>query len=230
MEERTNNILTDIFNGILTALICVVSFLLLVFMCFNFVYVQTPVVGVSMQPLLNPTVETPADSEEFAFVNKYGSISRNNIVVADVPWFTAGSIIKRVVGIPGDLINVKEGEDVYELYVNDELFYTRPMKDNDGKSINKSTFDNLKNFCNKFPDNTYTDGTGKKYIRINEGEYFLLGDNWSESKDCATEGCAKKEEIVGRVDFVIHKKGSYVLQYLGALLKITFTTQTITFC
>ncbi len=227
MDERTNNILTNIFNGILTALICVVAFLIIVFTCFNFVYVQTPVYGTSMQMLLNPNATTSEDSEDFAFVNKYGPLMRNNIVVADVPWFTKGSIIKRLVGMPGDLINVKVEGNQYALYVNDELFYKKPITDKTATH----TYANLITFCVRFPQNAYTDATtGTQYIKVNDGEYFLLGDNWEVSDDCAVHGCTKKEEIVGRVDFAIHKNGSYVLQYLGALLKITFTTEPMIFC
>ncbi len=222
MEEKSSRILADIFNGILTALICVVAFLLIVFTCFNFVYVQTPVYGVSMQPLLNPTATSAADSEEFAFVNKYGPIARNNVVVADVPWFTSGSIIKRVVGIHGDLINVEDEGENYALYVNDKLFYTRAKT----ALSTSGTYTNLTTFGTRFPENVYTnESTGKQYIRVREGEYFLLGDNWEASTDSAVHGCTKQAEIVGRVDFIIHKSGSYVWQYLTSLVKITFTTQ-----
>ncbi len=85
--------------------------------------------------------------------------------------------VKRVVGVPGDKVQIVDGI----LYVNGELF-----DDQDTEAI-------------KNP------GLAEEEITVGEDEYFVLGDNRNSSEDSryANIGNIKKEYITGKAWFVI---------------------------
>ena len=73
----------------------------------NAVYIETPVVGYSMLPTYN--MSAPSDDEygDVVYINKIRKLERNTIIVAEVNWHP-DPIIKRLVGLPGDKIEIKE--------------------------------------------------------------------------------------------------------------------------
>ena len=85
--------------------------------------------------------------------------------------------VKRVIGVPGDKVQIKNGL----LYVNGELY---DMED----------IDTIKNA-----------GVAEEEITVGEDEYFVLGDNRNSSEDSryANIGNIKKEYIKGKAWFVV---------------------------
>lgn len=85
--------------------------------------------------------------------------------------------IKRVVGVPGDKVQIINGV----LYVNGELF------DEQDTEVIKNA------------------GLAEEEITVGEDEYFVLGDNRNSSEDSryANIGNIKKEYITGKAWFVI---------------------------
>lgn len=85
--------------------------------------------------------------------------------------------IKRVVGVPGDKVQIIDGV----LYVNGELF-------------DEQDTDAIKNA-----------GLAEEEITVDEDEFFVLGDNRNSSEDSryANIGNIKKEYITGKAWFVI---------------------------
>lgn len=84
-------------------------------------------------------------------------------------------LVKRVIGQPGDLVEVKEDGTVL---VNNETI--------DEPYVSELTFGQ----CDvEFP------------VRVNEETYFVLGDNRADSVDSRSEavGLVKKEDIMGKV-------------------------------
>lgn len=81
--------------------------------------------------------------------------------------------IKRVVGLPGETVTIKDGK----IYINDDEI-TEP--------INVEPMNN--------------GGLAKDGITLEDNEYFVLGDNRNGSEDSrfATIGIIKKEEIIGK--------------------------------
>src|SRR2546425_9713612 len=96
----------DVFFAIGTAIMIVV-----------FLYQPVKVEGTSMQPEL-------VDQERI-FVNKFvyhfEEIHRSDIVVFWYPKDPSKSFIKRVIGIPGDVVSIKNGR----VYVNAQLLEER---------------------------------------------------------------------------------------------------------
>ncbi len=83
--------------------------------------------------------------------------------------------IKRIVGTPGDTVQIRDGL----IYVNDVLFDT-----GDTEAILEP-------------------GVAEEKLTIEEGEYFVIGDNRNDSQDSryANFGNVKEEYIIGKAWF-----------------------------
>ncbi|MBR3898575.1 MAG: signal peptidase I [Bacilli bacterium] len=104
-----------------------------------------------------------------------------NIKRFDVVVFYHGNnrLIKRVIGLPGDKVEYKDNK----LYINDKHVKEAFLKNN------QKTYDfKLKKLgVSKIPKN----------------EYFVLGDNRTNSTDSRIIGLVSKDVIQGKTDFII---------------------------
>lgn len=128
------------------------------------------IIGSSMYP----TYKTYA----YAFGNKLSpedEIHRGDIVIIkDVDPNFKGTVVKRIIGLPGETVEVKGGV----AYVNGEKL--------DENYINLSG-----NVLSKMETDP---------IVLGEDEYFYLGDNRVNSVDAREYGPAKREQILERMD------------------------------
>ncbi len=169
-------------------------------------YIETPVRGFSMQPTINNTMTNPEAKGDKIYINQFSGFTRNDIVVAKVDWYEH-LIIKRVIGVPGDKIEIKDETTHFAVYVNDSLFYTKE-KYGENQTFYKTGsigyyskyLDFLKNPEFKKYVETKNETT---YIRLEENEYFLIGDNWGHTTDSIEKGPILKNEIVGKVDLIV---------------------------
>ena len=134
--------------------------------------------GSSMEPNFN--------HGDFVFINKLstsiGSPDYGDVVICKLDEGSGyENIIKRVIGLPGDEIDIVENdddEDVYDLYVNGEYieedFLGEPMM---------------------------TDGNIEYPFEVPENSYFVMGDNRNESLDSRREsvGAIHKDDLMGKV-------------------------------
>jgi signal peptidase I len=97
---------------------------------------------------------------------------RGDIVVFRPPGSASEPYIKRIVGLPGETLEIRDGlvqingVPLHEPYVNSSTSWR---------------------------------GTGtESTVTIPEGEYFVLGDNRSNSSDSRTFGTVPKENIIGK--------------------------------
>lgn len=200
MSSRSKRIMLNITSSILTVLIMFVSFFALVNIIFNFVYIRTNVRGFSMYPTLNANVPNENSDGDVVYINKFSGYTNSDIVVADVSWWNRGYIIKRLIGCPNDIVQIKDEGSQYALYVNDKILYTKE-KNLDTNYYYSSIY---LSFFEKFPENAIRNEMGEQCIILNENEFLLMGDNWGNSTDCLTGGPAKESDIIGRVDIIIH--------------------------
>lgn len=141
--------------------------------CLHSFGVQIVVAGQSMTPLLN--------SDDVVLMNKliydFKKPERLDVVVFQRE--DKKTNVKRVIGIPGDVIHIQGGY----VYVNGE----RLRADNGLDQVSLA-------------------GLAEKPIQLGEGEYFLLGDNRDSSEDSrfVNVGNVKEEQILGKVWFRIY--------------------------
>jgi signal peptidase I len=112
--------------------------------------------------------------------------ARGDIVVfraKGIPHLEDGvTYVKRVVGLPGERIRISDGT----LYINESIV---ELKNNDG----------VIRYAN-WPGSTYLSSSNDSVV-IPEGDYFLLGDNSSDSLDSRFWGFLPAKSIRGRMWF-----------------------------
>jgi signal peptidase I len=134
-----------------------------------FFYQPVKVEGTSMTPLIS--------DQERIFINKFvyrfEPIERGDVVVFWYPLDRTKSFIKRVVGLPGDTVEIRGGH----VYVNGELLqepYIPPGAADTGSLSPR---------------------------RIPGGQYFVMGDNRISSNDSRVFGPVTRAVIYGKAVF-----------------------------
>jgi signal peptidase I len=134
-----------------------------------FFYQPVKVEGTSMAPSL-------ADQERI-FINKFvyhvGVIERGDVVVFWYPLDRTKSFIKRVIGLPGDLVEIRQGR----VFIND------------------SQLDE------PYVPAEYLDVSDYAPLRVRSGEYFLMGDHRISSNDSRMFGPVAATYIYGKAVF-----------------------------
>jgi signal peptidase I len=135
-----------------------------------FLYQPVRVEGTSMLPVL--------EDQDRLFINKIayrvGTIHQGDVVVFQYPRDHTTSYIKRVIGLPGDRIRIRDGE----VYVN-------------GKPLHEPYVPN------RFAD----DGSLPETV-LQPNEYWVMGDHRSISKDSRDFGPVDRDLIYGKAVFV----------------------------
>ena len=128
--------------------------------------------GMSMEPSLH--------NQELVIVDKWSYIftkpSRGDVIVFVAPPVPSQDYIKRVIGLPGDIITIHNTQ----VMVN-------------GKTISEAYVDP------KRQGNQYAAITT---MRVPQGTYFVMGDNREGSYDSRAWGCVPRGNIIGRAALV----------------------------
>jgi signal peptidase I len=134
-----------------------------------FLYQPVKVEGTSMAPLLS--------DQERIFINKFvyrfTPIERGDVVVFWYPLDHSKSFIKRVIGLPGETIELRASH----LYVN-------------GKEL-----------VEPYVPPSYLDGSSYGPVQIPEGNYFVMGDHRDSSNDSRMFGPVPRQYIYGKAVF-----------------------------
>lgn len=134
-----------------------------------FLYQPVKVEGTSMNPLLS--------DQERIFINKFiyrfEPIERGDVVVFWYPLDRSKSFIKRVVGLPGETVEIKAGN----VYVNG-----RELPD-------------------QYVPSGYLDGSNYPARHIPLSEYFVMGDHRDSSNDSRVFGSVPRSYIYGKAVF-----------------------------
>jgi signal peptidase I len=144
--------------------------LLLAFVCVVFLYQPVQVEGTSMLPRLA--------NHERIFINKFvyrfEAIRRGDIVVFYYPLDVSKSFIKRVVGLPGEAVFVRNGR----VYIN-------------GQPISEP-----------YVAPGYWDRESYPEVVLGPGQYYVLGDHRDASNDSREWGPVGLKFIYGKAVFV----------------------------
>lgn len=140
-----------------------------------FLYQPVKVEGTSMMPGL-------ADQERI-FINKFvyhmENIERGDVVVFRYPGDTSKNYIKRIVGVPGDRVEIFRGT----VFVNGNRLQEPylPPRFRDERSMSEVT--------------------------VPEGSYFVLGDHRNLSNDSRDFGVVERQAIFGKAVFAYWPTG-----------------------
>lgn len=129
----------------------------------TYVFVFAHVSGYSMFPTFH--------DKQLVLIDKlYKNFKRGDIIVFNSHDPSDNIYVKRIIGLPGDSVVIKNSE----VYVN-------------GKKIDEDYL----------PKNTHTEG--KTDLKVPPNQYFVLGDNRTNSKDSRFIGTIDKSDIIGKV-------------------------------
>jgi signal peptidase I len=134
-----------------------------------FFYQPVKVEGTSMTPLIS--------DQERIFINKFvyrfEPIERGDVVVFWYPLDRSKSFIKRVVGLPNDTVEIREGQ----VYLNGK-YLPEPYVPPESEDMNNLSA-----------------------TRIPKGEYFVMGDHRISSNDSRIFGPVPRNYIYGKAVF-----------------------------
>ena len=134
-----------------------------------------------------------------------GKPERGDIAVFRLPTDTSTDYIKRVIGLPGDTIQMKDGI----LHINGSAVKREKVADfNENGSTQfadqyRETLPNGKTFLTlDLVPNGHADNTQE--FKVPEGKYFMMGDNRDNSQDSrfSNVGFVPIENFVGRAEFL----------------------------
>lgn len=157
-----------------------ISLLIVVLLLRVFLFDPVQVKGSSMNPTLH--------NGERMIEIKYQQLNRFDIVTLDAPNETGQFYIKRIIGLPEEVISYEKGI----LYVNGKV-YQEPYLE----KYTKQLTDDLPLTLNLEGDSTFT------FKKIPKGKYLVLGDNRRDSKDGRYFGFIDKDAIHGKIAFKI---------------------------
>ena len=144
----------------------------LAFILIVFIYQPVKVEGTSMMPALT--------DQERIFINKFtyrfgsGQIERGDMVVFLFHLEKSKSYIKRVIGLPGDIVEIDNGAVIVNGQPLDESYV--PEEYRDRQSLSPTT--------------------------VPQDSYFVLGDHRSSSNDSRAWGTVERKYIYGKAVFV----------------------------
>lgn len=139
-----------------------------------------PLDGPSMQPGLHTNERVLVNSLAYTF---HGP-QRGDVVVFHPPTAPSERFIKRVIGLPGDTITLTPTQVI----VN-------------GVTLNEPYVDPAPPGVSENPE--------PQTFKLNESQYFVMGDNRSNSEDSRFFGPITQREIIGKAEFVVWPVGDF---------------------
>jgi signal peptidase I len=163
-EEKNKNMVKEVISWV----VYIAVVLVLTYLIIHFVGQRTVVDGRSMNATLNDGDNLIVEKLSYRF----GDPERFDIIV--FPYDDSSYYIKRIIGLPGETVQIDEDGTIY---INGEVLeedYGLETISDPGRAIEP--------------------------ITLGDDEYFVLGDNRNNSKDSRNPlvGNIKRDKIVGR--------------------------------
>lgn len=172
-KRKTKQESESLGRSILDILIMIAIIIGIYYLLFAFVLSNETVSGPSMQPTF--------ENNDRLIALRHFNLKRNDIVILKAPDQKNALYIKRVIGLPGEMVTSK----------NDKLFIN-------GKQVPEPYLDNnLKKEATRNHE-LYTNNFTLRR-RIPKNSYFVMGDHRDVSKDSRYFGFVKRSAIIGEV-------------------------------
>ncbi|WP_029551190.1 signal peptidase I [Thermocrinis jamiesonii] len=147
---------------------------------------------------------------DFILVNKlvyrFSEPQRGDIVVFKYPIDPRIDFIKRIIGIPGDVIEIRDNQ----VFINGEpaklVKIEKSKEDHFTKIISEETLPGGVRYRVQFYEEAVFSKRDFGPIKVPPGHYFVMGDNRDNSEDSRYWGFLPRENIVGKA-FVIYFSG-----------------------
>lgn len=169
-RRKKKNRVGSVMRELLGWLFYILIIIGLTYLIITYVGQRTRVSGSSMETTLSDGDNLIVDKLSYRFQDP----KRFDIVVFPYKYEENTYYIKRIIGLPGDTVQVKDGYT----YINGELLES----DIYGAEVMIEA------------------GTASELITLGEEEYFVLGDNRNHSLDSRdpSVGILKREDLIGR--------------------------------
>ena len=170
MSRRRRRREPGIIREILGWIFYIIVILVLTYVIITYVGQRTSVSGSSMETTLSDGDQLLVDKLSYRFQNP----KRFDIIVFPYQYEENTYYIKRIIGLPGETVQIDENGNIY---INGEL-----LEENYGAETIQNP------------------GRAAKPITLGDDEYFVMGDNRNNSKDSRSEevGNVKRSQIIGR--------------------------------
>lgn len=164
--------MNKVMKEMISTLVYLLGVLCLTWLVITFIGQRTEVDGSSMEPMLSDGDNLIVDKISYRFRDP----QRYDIIVFPFKYQENTFYIKRIIGLPGETVQIDEQGTIY---INGEV-----LPENYGREIIRAE----------------TVGIAANPIVLGEDEYFVMGDNRNSSMDSRTEivGNIKREDIIGR--------------------------------
>lgn len=165
MEENKNDLIREIFGWIKTIVLAIV----LAYFITNVLIVNAEVPTGSMKTTIMPEDRLIANRLSYIF----SDINRGDIIVFPYPDDEETLFVKRVIGLPGEKVDIIDGK----VYINDVLLE--------------------EDYCSS----EIVDETRDSSYVVPDGHLFMLGDNRINSRDSRywDNTYLDKEKVIGKV-------------------------------
>lgn len=222
-KKTSFKVLIEFFSNLFFTYCVIIGFALIIF---SSVTLECVVRGSSMKPTYNNY--TSSNVNDVVFVNtKDQTVTYGDIVVCKTQ---DESIIKRVIGLPNDVIDIVWDNNEYKLELNGKIIEESyiyvsldprvPTRNRNGMNHTFESFNTLREAkAELFGED------GKLVVPNNQ--IFVLGDNRAVSVDSSSLGTIDYSNVEGRVELVKYHGTSDFSFYYDYIIEGKFITTII---
>lgn len=169
-KKKKKNILLSLLREIVSISLYLLVVLAITWFVITFIVQKTVVIGTSMENTLSAADQIIVDKISYRF----GEPKRYDIIVFPYPQNKNNHYIKRIIGMPGETVEIDESGNI--------LIDGKILEESYGKEVIAAA------------------GLAEHPVTLLEDEYFVLGDNRNDSQDSRDPlvGNIKRDEIFGK--------------------------------